>query len=219
MDSLAHVNDNTNLKAVLWLFFSTTHSRDKKSRSTLTGRCLHQPSKDEIQWTTPNTNATLHWDTTCHPAKFIWHFPSGKCVRQLCFRWTLHQVCQCVSAELHLRIQGGLGPLCPQDLFQAILRENLYIFWTDFGLSPPLGSKLCWAPWPKSWIRRWNYTFFRPEQLDGKKKKEQRWLSTSGSHVIWNGFIFTCMIFFSSSSCCNDEKNIQNGKTKWSLTC
>ena len=37
--------------------------------------------------------------------------------------------------------------------FQAILRGK-HLFWANFGLrAHPLGSKLCWAPWPKSWIR------------------------------------------------------------------
>ena len=45
----------------------------------------------------------------------------------------------------------------PQDFFQnhAIFRHfrGNPLFWANFRLRAPLGSNLCWPPWPKSWIR------------------------------------------------------------------
>ena len=58
--------------------------------------------------------------------------------------------------------RGARAPLAPtisskSCSFQAILRENPY-FEHILGSGSPLGSKLHWAPWPKSWIHAWDST-------------------------------------------------------------
>ncbi len=68
---------------------------------------------------------------------------------------------QDVRIPVHWRIQGawGPGPPLPQDFFQnhAVFRQFqgktpiLSKFWAQG--PPPLGSKLQWPPWQKSWIR------------------------------------------------------------------
>ncbi len=64
---------------------------------------------------------------------------------------------------------GGPGPLAPKIFFKimqfsANLKENPY-FGQILGSGPP-GVKTPLAPWPKSWIRHWNYLFYGHESTD-----------------------------------------------------
>ncbi len=80
----------------------------------------------------------------------------------LCSQTTLSHLT--VSVEISTsgsrRGPGGPAPLSPKSFskscsFQAILGGKS-LFWANIGLrTHPLGSKLHWAPWPKSWIRHW----------------------------------------------------------------
>ena len=65
----------------------------------------------------------------------------------------------CLFCQLHPPADPGGPPLPPRFFpkscsFWANLRKKLY-FEQILGSGPPLGSKLCWSPWPKSWIRPW----------------------------------------------------------------
>ena len=58
---------------------------------------------------------------------------------------------------LQQRIQGVWAPIAPKISskscsFQAILKGKTPILSRFWAQAPPLWSKLCWAPWPKSWI-------------------------------------------------------------------
>ncbi len=70
--------------------------------------------------------------------------------------------------------------------FQAILGKNPIL--SKFWAQPPLGSKLCWPPWPKSWIRACRYRFrtlARGDPHPNTKSATQLALCTSG-FVDWN---------------------------------
>ncbi len=85
---------------------------------------------------------------------------------------------------------GGLGPgpPCPHDFFKIMQFWRNFrgkpLFWQIAGSGPPLGAKLCWPPWPKSWIRPctplvrlchsdWNETFVVVRALFKQKPQVQ----------------------------------------------
>ncbi len=70
------------------------------------------------------------------------------------------------------------APLAPQISpkscsFQAILREKP-LFWANFGLRAPLGSKLRWPPWPKSSSHAWwERERERKRERENEKERER----------------------------------------------